>query len=581
MLPARLVHNQAGYDIYPTHNIGPDRITLGYSAIAAQLTPHRCLVVDGYAGADWEQFRQQMTACWQRLGITSAWFDVASALRHQSERDTIVGRSLEGDDPLFGRACTASLEDFFDPAELARLKPDNDASISILYGVGAELAGWAGTLVYVDLPKNEIQFRARAGRATCIGETAPASAKAAYRHNYFVDWPVLNRHKQRLLPGIDLLIDGQRGDEPTAISGDDLRLALDNLSHNLIRARPWFEPGAWGGHWMAEHLRQLPADVPNYAWSFELISPENGIILESSGVALEVTFDTLMFHDAAAVLGESASRFGVEFPIRFDFLDTFDGGNLSLQVHPRPSYIQENFGERFTQDETYYILDAAPGSQVFLGFQADINRDDFAGALQDSAITGQPIDITRFVQEHPAHKHDLFLIPHGTIHASGVGNLVLEISSTPYIFTFKLYDWVRPDLDGRPRPLNIARGLANLDFDRRGETIAAEFISHPKLIATGDGWRLSHLPTHRDHFYDVHRIELDAGASYALHTNDSVQVVSLVDGPQIDVQTGQQTRQFCYAETFIVPAGANVATFRAEAPVKLVIASIKPGRGPL
>ena len=159
------------------------------------------------------------------------------------------------------------------------------------------------------------------------------------------------------------------------------------------------------------------------------------------------------------MLGEAVhARFGTEFPIRFDFLDTMDGGNLSLQVHPLTEYIQQQFGMHYTQDESYYLLDAADDGCVYLGLKENIDREQMIATC--TRRTADPFDAENYVNKFPAKKHDHFLIPAGTIHCSGSNSMVLEISATPYIFTFKLWDWGRLGLDGTPRPIHLDHGIA-------------------------------------------------------------------------------------------------------------------------
>ncbi len=578
LMPARTAETQPGqYNIFPAFPLQPGVIQAGYAALVERIAQAGTVIVDGYPGVLWDRFQKNLAAALAQRGISAAFHPVEHALLSSAQIDTLIAPYLGGDDALFGFRFPGRLADFFDPARLAALQPDPQARLNILYGTGAALAGWQGLLLYVDVPKNEIQFRARAKAVKNLGAAQAAEPKPAYKRSYFIDWVAANRHKADLLPRIDWIVDEQRPDEPAFMPGAALRAGLAEMARSFFRVRPWFEPGPWGGQWIKQHIPQLAQAVPNYAWSFELIVPENGLVFASGGLLLEVSFDLLMDQEAEAVLGESAPNFKSEFPIRYDFLDTFAGGNLSVQCHPRPGFIRQHFGETFTQDECYYILDCAPDARVYLGFQEGVDPQAFKAALLRSAETGQPVEIDRFVHSVPVEKHDLLLIPNGTIHGAGEGNLVLEISATPYIFTFKMYDWLRLDLDGKPRSLNIERAFQNLYFDRQGPRIEQEFVSHPQVVAEGQGYRITHLPTHPHHFYAVQRYAFNG--TVEIETGASCQVLSLVEGQQVLLETenGAQAR-FNYAETFVIPAAAGRFRLTSEngAWIKVVKTFIKP-----
>lgn len=551
------------YDIYPAFHLEDNKIYEGIESLVIFIMAQKTVIIDGYAGVLWDKLKSDLTKKFpqnlkRKIADTRDWF------LNEEEIDDLVKPYLGLTDSVWGTKCDKVLKDIFNKEKISNCLPDPDSDINIIMGTGAALSSWKAPVIYFDMPKNELQYRMRAGSITNLGNSRRQSDEEAYKRFYFVDWVMLNKHKRDILNRIEIIADSQRPDNITWMFFKDLKCTLKTMSENVFRARPWFEAGAWGGQWIKKNIIGINKEEINYAWSFELITPENGLLFESSEWLLEASFDFIMFLFNENILGKNnADRFGDEFPIRFDFLDTVKGGNLSIQCHPSEDYIKENFGEDFTQDETYYILDAEKEAGVYLGFQENIEPEKFRMELEKSHHENIPVDITKYVQYHPARKHDLFLIPNSTIHSAGKGNLVLEISATPYIFTFKMYDWLRPDLDGEPRPINIEHAFNNLDFSRKGEKVKDELISKPVVINSGKDWKQIHLATHPQHFYDVHRYEFKNYVE--IKTEDSCQVLMLVEGSSILVETKNGYKQrFYYAETFVVPAAAESYTLINE-----------------
>ena len=313
----------------------------------------------------------------------------------------------------------------------------------------------------------------------------------------------------------------------------------------------------------------LDPSKKNYAWSFDCVPEENSLLVDVGGVVLETPSINLVFRRPHELLGEKVhARFGAEFPIRFDMLDTMRGGNLSLQCHPLTEYIQDPFGMHYTQDESYYLLDAdeTKSPVVYLAKKTGVTREGFAAALRESEETGS-FDALRYVNAFPAKKHDHFLIPGGTIHCSGANCMVLEISATPYIFTFKMWDWGRIGLDGRPRPIHVEHALANIQFDRDTEWVRKNLVGRVETLSERPGVKEERTGLHEREFIETRRHWFTAPVEH--DTRGGVNVLNLVEGEEATVES--PTGAFApftvhYAETFIVPAAVGRYTVRPSGP---------------
>lgn len=463
------------------------------------------------------------------------------------------------DDAIFGFITRLKFDEFLETEKVIKIRNTikNASGLTIIYGPGSSIiAQDSDCLVYADMARWEIQQRQRNHKVTNLGlKNALESPSIQYKRGYFVDWRVCDKLKQKLFDKADFWLDSNKKREPKMISAETLRNGLNELVQSPFRVVPYFDPGPWGGQWMKEHL-DLDKSKANFAWSFDGVPEENSLLLEVSGEIIEIPSINLVFYKSKELLGAPVeSRFGKEFPIRFDFLDTMSGGNLSLQVHPTTQYIREKFGMNYTQDESYYILDAKSDATVLLGLKTDIDREEMITALKESQKTGTNFDAEKYVNVFPAKKHDHFLIPNGTIHCSGANSMVLEISATPYIFTFKLYDWGRMGLDGKPRAINIERGEEVIDWDKDTEYCKNNLVGQVEQIAQGDGWREERTGLHKTQFIETRRHWFTKPVVH--QTGDSVNVLNLVQGKKVIVDSPTNSFkpfEVNYAETFIVPA---------------------------
>jgi mannose-6-phosphate isomerase class I len=309
---------------------------------------------------------------------------------------------------------------------------------------------------------------------------------------------------------------------------------------------------------MRQHF-DLPDDPPNFAWCFDCVPEENSLRLQFGNHVVVVPSLSLVHEHPHELLGNSVvNQFGAEFPIRFDFLDTVKGGNLSLQVHPLPSYIAEHFGMPFTQDESYYLLDAEPGAVVYLGLKPGIDPAQMGEDLKSAQAGGPPFPVEQYVNAWPAKKHDHFSIPAGTIHCSGKNSIVLEISATPYIFTFKLWDWNRLGLNRLPRPIHLQHGLANIQWSRDCDWVRSNLVNPVRKVAEGKGWYEEATGLHELEFLETRRHWF---TQPVLHdTEGTLNVLNLVEGEEVVVESPEDAFEpfvVHYAETIIVPASVG------------------------
>ncbi len=546
----------------------PGSIQVGWDEIAKKLNTagaandRKILVIECYQGVYYDELLD-----WVKTSLRFDKLWNTNDLMKPERRIRALTQADVTDDRIFGFMTRLNVTDFFDPQKLkqARKRIASDGSDTIIFGYGASLlVDNPEILVYADMARWEIQQRMRRNEVNNLGiNNSEEDFEAKYKRGFFVDWRAQDRLKRKLMHSWDFVLDTNDHGNPKLVDGDLMRDALKKAVERPFSLMPFFDPGPWGGQWM-KAVCDLDNETDNYAWCFNCVPEENSLLFRFNETMVEIPAINLVFYLPADLLGDSVhARFGDEFPIRFDFLDTMEGGNLSLQVHPLTEYIQEKFGMHYTQDESYYLMDAKPGAKVYLGLKEGIVPQEMMADLEKAQKEGACFNADKYVQTWNVKKHDHLLIPGGTVHCSGVNSMVLEISSTPYIFTFKLWDWGRLGLDGRPRPINLAHGRNVIQWDRTTAWTAENLINKVEQLNKGDGWVEERTGLHKREFIETRRFWFSKVTNH--NTEGGVQILNLVEGNEVLVESPEGAFEpftVHYAETFIVPARVGRYTIR-------------------
>lgn len=549
------------------------------SEIAARLAaaPQKNILValDGYVSADWMRMTNLLSQQLRNKGIAPEVIPFCDALKTEEQINAMIDPLLEWDqtkDPtlLFGRIFHGNYEDLCDAQKFAALKarleglktPAAQGRVVIVYGSGcleASLRDNYDIKCYFDVTPKEAILRIRRGEYANLGDRAARQANLVIRRCYYADFELALHLRGELLKG-NLLDYYMASDHPTdirMIPMEALNEILAAMASYPFRCKPVYLEGVWGGTYVKK-LRNLPAEMRNAAWVFDLIPMEVSIVAESAAGLLEFPYFTFLQKQGVGIMGKPCvEKFNGYFPIRFNYDDTYHStGSMSIQVHSGAEYNQKHFGELGRQDESYYVVAAGHDAKTYVGFRDDADTDQFIRDIKLADTEYKPVDYLKYISYEDSKPGLQVMLPAGTIHSSGRNQVVLEIGSlTIGSYTYKLYDYLRPDFDGKPRPIHTWHGERTLAFDRRTSWVRKNIVQQPRVVRQGEGWAEYIVGECDMLYFTLRRLEFER--TIEDNTDGRFHVLSLVDGERIRVRSVEHPERYFDAEFMdmvVVPA---------------------------
>ena len=305
--------------------------------------------------------------------------------------------------------------------------------------------------------------------------------------------------------------------------------------------QPLLKKRLWGGHKLKQlYQKPLPPGVP-IGESWEISDRPDDVSVITNGPLAGKDLHWLVEHHRKELLGSTKLQRG-RFPLLVKILDAEQ--KLSLQVHPPPDKAAQLGGEPKT--EMWYIADAAPGAELFVGLKRGVTRQEFERKITDGTVADC---FHRFTVK----AGDAMFLPSGRVHAIGAGLVIFEIQQNSDT-TYRVFDWNRLGLDGKPRALHIPESLASINFqDFEPPLIGGKFNGV-------DGMKKRLLV--EDPLFAVELCEIAAGKRVALAPK-RMQVVAAITG-QIDLEADGTKARLSAGGFTLIPACVPQASIVAE-----------------
>ncbi len=524
------------------------------------------VALDGYTTANWTVFVNLIARECSLLGLGFEAIDAnAATLKSGKEIDAIIDPLLIWDtkiDPtlLYGKVYKGGYQGLMDEARTEAFKKAVPASrqagkISVVYGYGSlipELRELYDVKVFFDLTPMKSMLRIRRGEYSNLGKERPGIINRTIRRCYYCDFEcaVRNRHElwENNVPDWYVLDNDPQNLQlmPFGTFSD----ICAQLVKYPFRAKPCYLEGVWGGSYMKK-LRKLPEEMRNAAWVFDFIPMEVSVVVEAGDEKLDINYCSFVHKEGVNLMGEDCvKKFEGYFPIRFNWDDSYHStGNMSIQCHSGGEYNVKNYNEFGRQDESYYVVVTGHDAKTFIGFRDDADIPQFFRDIEAADTEHKPCDYMKYVSYEESKPGLQVMLPAGTIHSSGRNQVILEIGSlTIGSYTYKMYDYLRLDFDGKQRPIHTRLGEENVRQDRRYSVIhdpeSPEYIvQKPRLAASGEGWEEYILGENPQVYFSLRRLEFEKKCEQ--DTGGKLfHVLTLVDGDAVRVRSVRHPERY-------------------------------------